>query len=49
MVFKKRRDKNSRLTCFSGRGVVPAPYSVVAEFVKDKESAFLWDKYLMVC
>ena len=46
-VFKKK-NKNSSDISFCGRGIVTAPYRVVAEFVKDVESTFLWDKYLVV-
>ena len=46
-VFKKKT-KNPKLMCFAGRGVVTAPYTDVAEFIKNPESAFFWDKFLIV-
>ena len=47
VVFKKK-NKSSKLTSFCGRGVVNAPYTAVAEFIKDIESSFVWDKFLVV-
>ena len=47
VVFRKK-NKSSKLTSFCGRGVINAPYTAVAEFVKDIESGFVWDKYLVV-
>lgn len=48
VVFRKETN-NPNLTYFAGRGIVTAPYADVAEFVKDPESAFIWDKFLIVC
>lgn len=47
MVFKKRK-KGSKLTNFAGRGLVAAPYTSVAEFVKDVDSTYVWDNFLVV-
>ena len=47
MVFRKKSKYSNRVS-FSGRGVVSAPYTAVAEFVKIAESAFMWDKFLVV-
>ena len=47
MVLKKRK-KGSKLTNFAGRGLVAAPYTSVAEFVKDVDSTYVWDKFLVV-
>ena len=47
VVFRKK-NKSSKLTSFCGRGVVNAPYTTVAEFIKDIESTFVWDKYVVV-
>ena len=46
MVFKKK-NKCAKL-CFSGRGVVDAPFTAVAEFFNDIESCFVWDTFLVV-
>jgi hypothetical protein len=46
VVFRKK-NKSSKLTSFCGRGVVNAPYTTVAEFIKDIESTFVWDKYVV--
>ena len=46
-VFRKK-NKSSKLTSFCGRGVIDAPYTALAEFVKDIESGFVWDKFLVV-
>ena len=47
VVFRKK-NKSSKLTSFSGRGVINAPYTAVAEFIKDIDSSFVWDKFLVV-
>ena len=47
VVFRKK-NKSSKLITFCGRGVINAPYTTVAEFIKDIESSFVWDKYLVV-
>ena len=47
VVFKKK-NKSSKSTSFCGRGVINAPYTAVAEFMKDIESSFIWDKFLVV-
>ena len=47
VVFRKK-NKGSKLSCFAGRGLVSAPYTVVGEFMTDPESSFLWDKFLAV-
>ena len=47
VVFRKK-NKSSKLTSFCGRGVIDAPYTALAEFVKDIESGFVWDKFLVV-
>ena len=46
-MFRKRK-KDSKLTSFAGRGLVAAPYATVAEFVKDVDSTYVWDKFLVV-
>ena len=47
VVFRKK-NKSSKLTSFSGRGVINAPYTAVAEFIKEIDSSFVWDKFLVV-
>ena len=47
VVFRKK-NKSSKLTKYCGRGVINAPYTAVAEFIKDIESTFVWDKYVVV-
>ena len=47
VVFRKK-NKSSKLTNFCGRGVVEAPYTIVAEFIKDVESTYVWDNFLEV-
>ena len=40
--------KSSKLNSFASRGVVSAPYTLVGEFLKDPQSAFVWDNFLVV-
>ena len=47
MVFKKKI-KGSKLITFASRGIVNAPYATIAEFIKDADSSFVWDKFLVV-
>lgn len=38
------------VTCsYVGQGVLDVPLHQVADLVKDIESSFLWEKYLVVC
>ena len=48
MVFKEK-NKPSNVHSFASRGVVDAPYTLVSEFIKDPQSAFIWDNLLVVC
>lgn len=34
---------------YVGQGMIDAPLSQVAEFVKDIESSYIWEKFLVVC
>jgi hypothetical protein len=34
---------------FMGRGVIDKPLNIVSEFIKDIQSSFIWDNFLVVC
>ena len=34
---------------YAGQGVLEVPLHQVADLVKDIESSFIWEKYLVVC
>ena len=48
MVFKEKK-LHAKLHSFATRGVVSSPYTHVSEFVKDPQSTFVWDSFLVVC